>query len=363
MYPPAPGPVYPPPMFFPPGMFKPQRSFARIIFTTLATAVFGLSITLNLYLLAFSVFSGGIGHSTGIEQTVLVEGDPKEKIAVIPVTGMILTNTAERFNQMLTAAEKDSSVKAIVVEVDTPGGAVTPSDEIHARILRFRQQFPNRPVVVTMGGLATSGGYYISCAGEYVFAQRTTLTGNIGVILPRYNFSKLAKSYGVEEVTVTAPANGFKNAGSSFAPIDEKDNQYLQGLIDDAYGSFKAVVTAGRAGKLTGKIDEIANGKVYTAAEALSLGLVDQLGYATDAYDKAASMASLSNKHVVKYNKPAGFLESILGGESKSNLPSRAAASGGGGNTTTINGVNVNIDANLLDELNRPRLMYLWRGQ
>jgi protease-4 len=254
-------------------------------------------------------------------------------------------------------------VKAIVVEVDTPGGAVTPSDEIHARILRFRQQFPNRPVVVTMGGLATSGGYYISCAGEYVFAQRTTLTGNIGVILPRYNFSKLAKSYGVEEVTVTAPANGFKNAGSSFAPIDEKDNQYLQGLIDDAYGSFKAVVTAGRAGKLTGKIDEIANGKVYTAAEALSLGLVDQLGYATDAYDKAASMASLSNKHVVKYNKPAGFLESILGGESKSNLPSRAAASGGGGNTTTINGVNVNIDANLLDELNRPRLMYLWRGQ
>jgi len=363
MYPPAPGPVYPPPMFFPPGLFKPQRSFARIIFTTLATAVFGLSITLNLYLLAFSVFSGGIGHIAGIEQTVLVEGDPKEKIAVIPVTGMILTNTAERFNQMLTAAEKDSSVKAIVVEVDTPGGAVTPSDEIHARILRFRQQFPNRPVVVTMGGLATSGGYYISCAGEYVFAQRTTLTGNIGVILPRYNFSKLAKSYGVEEVTVTAPANGFKNAGSSFAPIDEKDNQYLQGLIDDAYGSFKAVVTAGRAGKLTGKIDEIANGKVYTAAEALSLGLVDQLGYATDAYDKAASMASLSNKHVVKYNKPAGFLESILGGESKSNLPTRAAASGGGGNTTTINGVNVNIDANLLDELNRPRLRYLWRGQ
>src|SRR3954452_18538723 len=179
MYPPPPGPMYPPPMFFPPGMFKPQRSFARIIFTTLATAIFGLSITLNLYLLAFSVFSSGLGHSAGIEQTVLVEGDPKEKVAVIPVTGMILTNTADRFNQMLTAAEKDSAVKAIVVEVDTPGGAVTPSDEIHARILRFRQQFPNRPVVISMGGLATSGGYYISCAGQYVFAQRTTLTGNI----------------------------------------------------------------------------------------------------------------------------------------------------------------------------------------
>lgn len=350
-------------MFFPPGMFKQQSSFARLIFTTLATVTLGVSLTINLYLLAFSAFVSG-RHGPEIEQTVVVEGDPKEKIAVIPVSGMILSNTAERFNQLLTAVEKDQNVKAIVVEVDTPGGAVTPSDEIYARILRFRQQFPNRPVVITMGGLATSGGYYISCAGQYVFAQRTTLTGNIGVILPRYNFSKLAKSYGVEEVTVTAPANGFKNAGSSFAPIDEKDNQYLQDLINDAYGSFKSAVTTGRAGKLTGKIDEIANGKVYTAAEALSLGLVDQLGYATDAYDKAASMASLSNKHVVKYNKPAGFLESILGGESKSTLPSRAAgAAGGGGNTTTINGVNVNIDANLLDELNRPRLMYLWRGQ
>ena len=230
--------MYPPPMFIPPGMFKPQRSFARTIFTTLATAVFGLSITLNLYLLAFSALGSGFAHSQGVEQTVLVEGDPKEKIAVIPVSGMILTNTAERFNAMLTAAEKDPHVKAIVIDVDTPGGAVTPSDEIHARILRFRQQNPNRPVLVTMGGLATSGGYYVACAGQYVFAQQTTLTGNIGVILPRYNFSKLAKSYGVEEVTVTAPAYGFKNAGSSFAPIDEKDNQYLQDLIIDAYGSF-----------------------------------------------------------------------------------------------------------------------------
>jgi protease-4 len=367
MYPPPGGPMmYPPPMFIPPGMFKPQRSFARTIFTTLATAVFGLSITLNLYLLAFSALGSGFTHSQGVEQTVLVEGDPKEKIAVIPVSGMILTNTAERFNAMLTAAEKDPHVKAIVIDVDTPGGAVTPSDEIHARILRFRQQNPNRPVVVTMGGLATSGGYYVACAGQYVFAQQTTLTGNIGVILPRYNFSKLAKSYGVEEVTVTAPANGFKNAGSSLAPIDEKDNQYFQGLIDDAYGNFKTAVKTGRSGKLVGKIEDIANGKVYTAAEALNLGLVDQLGYATDAYDKAASMANLSNKHVVKYNKPQGFFETLLGGESNANVPPRGAGGGGGTimtTTTTINGINVNVDANLLDDLNRPRLMYLWRGQ
>lgn len=353
--------MYPPPMFMPPGMFKPQRSFARIIFTTLATAVFGLSITLNLYLLAFSALGSGFSRSQGVEQTVLVEGEPKEKIAVIPVTGTILPNTAERFDLVLTTAEKDPNVKAVVIDVDTPGGAVSPSDEIHARILRFRQQNPTRPVVVTMRGLATSGGYYVSCAADYIFAQQTTWTGNIGVIAPRMNYSKLAHSYGVEEVTVTAPANGFKNAGSPYAPVSEQDKEYLQSLIDDAYGKFKMVVANGRKGKLTAKIDDIANGKVYNATEAKALGLVDQLGYATDAYDKAAAMANLSNKHVVKYQMPQGFLETLLGGgrESTSTLPTRST--GGGG--TTINGINVNLDATLLEDLNRPRLMYLWRGQ
>lgn len=344
-------------MMPPPGMFRQRRSFAGIIFTTLATTIFGLSLTLNVYLLVTSGIGGG---GERIHQKVVVEGDLRQKIAVIPVTGTIMSPTADHFDQLLTAAEKDANVKAIVVEVDTPGGAVTASDEIHARIQRFRKDNPNRPVVVTMGGLATSGGYYVSCAGEYVFAQRTTLTGNIGVIMPRYNVSKLAKSYGVEEVTVTAPPDGFKNAGSMFAPVSEKDNQYLQGLIQNAYGKFKGVVTDGRKGKLTDTIDHIADGKVYTADDALKAGLVDQIGYANDAYDKAASMAQLTNKHVVKYSKPATLFD-LLGGaaEGKSNV--KAGVDAGGG--VTINGINVNADANLLDELSRPRLLYLWRGQ
>jgi protease IV len=348
--------MFPPQMMFPPpGFFKPQRSFARVIFTTLATAIFGLSVTLNLYLLLF-VGLGGLGGGQGITQETVVPGDPDEKIAVIPVSGVIMGRTAERFDQLLTTVEKDKNVKAVVIDVDTPGGAVTPSDEIHARILRFKREHPGKPVVVTMGSLATSGGYYISCAGDYVFAQRTTLTGNIGVILPRYNFSKLAQSYGVEEVTVTAPEHGFKNAGSPFSPIKPEENQYLQGLIDDAYGKFKLVVSTGRQGKLTRKIDDIANGKVYTASEAVALGLVDELGYANDAYSKAASLAGLSNKYVVRYAKPVGLLEALAGGaEGKSNL--------GNGPGATVNGVNVKIDAGLLDELSRPRLMYLWRGQ
>jgi protease-4 len=364
MYPP-PGPMYPPPMMMPPpGFFRPQKSFARVIFTTLASIIFGLSLTINIYMLFFSGIGSNFGLSSGhgITQTTVVDGDSHEKIAVIPVTGMILDGTAERFKQMLALAEKDANVKAIVIDVDTPGGAVTPSDEINARINKFRKDNPKRPVVVTMGGMATSGGYYVSCAADYIFAQPTTLTGNIGVILPRYNVSKLAKAYGVEESTITAPPDGFKNAGSPFAPINQKDTQYLQGLIDNAYAKFKGVVTAGRQGKLNGgssAIDAIADGEVYPADKALALGLVDQIGYETDAYDKAAQLAGLNNKMVVKFNKQQSLLDLLGGIDGKSNLSAKPDGNGG----VTINGINVNIDAAFLDELSRPRLMYLWRGQ
>jgi len=129
-------------------------------------------------------------------------------------------------------------------------------------------------------------------------------------------------------------------------------------LIQSSYVRFKQVVSDGRKGKLTGKIDDIADGSAYPADVALKLGLVDELGYARDAYDKAAKLANLTNKHVVKYSKPQGIFDLLGGLEGKSNLPSGQA----NGNVT-LNGVNVNIDAKSLDELSRPRLMYLWRGQ
>lgn len=348
-------------MMMPPAFYKPKRSFARVIFTTLASVILGLSITLNFYFMAAAGISSmfSMSPSAEVTQTVLVEGATNEKVAVIPLSGIITDATAEKFNQIISLVEKDANVKAIVIDIDTPGGSVTPSDEINARIARFRKQNPKRPIVVAMGGMATSGGYYISCAADYIFAQPTTLTGNIGVILPRVNFSKLAKSYGVEESTLTSPPDGFKNAGSPLAPVTDKDNKYWQALIDNAYARFKTVVSDGRKGKLTGKIEQIADGEVYPADKALALGLVDELGYKSDAYDKAAKLANLTNKHVVKYSRPpSGIFDLLSGTEGKSNLSS----SPHNGNMT-INGVNVNIDAKSLDELSRPRLMYLWRGQ
>lgn len=346
--------MFPPPMMMPPpGFFRPRKSPWRILLTTFTTILLVASLITNIVLLASS---SGLGLSSGkhyITQT-LVEGDASQKIAVVPVSGVIMQSTAERFDHVLTALEGDKTIKALILEIETPGGAVTPSDEMYARVMRFRASNPGVRVIASMGNLATSGGYYVACSAEHIFAQKTTLTGNIGVLMPRMNLSKLSKAYGVEEVTITAPNTGFKNAGSMFSPVKEEETLYLQGLIDDMFANFKKVVVAGRGKRLTKPIDQIANGKVYTEKEALQLGLVDQEGYLVDAVQFAAT--GLSNKHVVRYApRPPSLVELLGGAEGKANLSTVG--------NVTINGINLNIDSSLFDELGRPRAMYLWRGQ
>ncbi|MEZ0264571.1 MAG: signal peptide peptidase SppA [Phycisphaerae bacterium] len=353
----APAPMFmmPPPGMFPPGMFKPKRSAGRVFLTVMVSILLSGSIILNVYLGAALGISSGLGLSGGqqIIKTTLAEGDKSQKIAVVPVKGVILDGTSNKFDAAMTLVEKDDTIKALVLEIETPGGGVTPSDEMYKRVLRFRQNRPGVPVVVTMGQLATSGGYYVSCAATHVVAQPSTLTGNIGVLMPRYNVAKLAEKYGVEEVTITAPQKGFKNAGSMLSPVKPEETKYLQSLIDEMYANFKAVVVSGRGTKLVGKIDDIADGKVYTAKQALAAGLVDEIGYADDALRHAAKAAGLGKPMVVRYApRPPSFLEALGGADAKS---------GAGG--VTVNGVNVNVDAGFIEQLGTPRPMYMWRGQ
>jgi len=354
---PSPYPQQPVFMMPPPGMFKPQRSFTRAIFTTLAGLILTGSIMLNFYLLLAVSLSSGLSGGQGVIRTVITEGDDSQQIAVVPIKGMIGQPTAEKFDAILTTIEKDPTIKGLVIEIETPGGGVTPSDQMYARVMRLRAQKPNFPVVITMGQLATSGGYYVACAGTHLIAQPTTMTGNIGVLMPRFNVAKLADKYGIEEATITAPHQGFKNAGSMFAPVDAKDTQYLQTLIDEMYGNFKTVVITGRGAKLTSKIEEIADGRVFTATQAKTLGLVDDIGYAEKAYAHAAKAAGLTNPTFVRYSPRAPSFFDAFSAESKSNMK----VDGAGG--VTINGINVTLDAGLLEELGRPRALYLWRGQ
>jgi protease-4 len=345
-----------PPMMPPFNPFAPPPRRGGVL-KTLAILVLVLMLGGSLLMNVAQLGSGSLAGRS-VQQSAVSEGNATETIAVIPITGVIYGPTADRFSRHLNVAERDPNVKAIVLEVETPGGSVTASDEIHHRIDSYKTAHPNVPIVVTMGGLATSGGYYVSARADYIFAQPTTMTGNIGVLMPNYNFSDLAKKLGIHESTVTAPKEGFKNAGSWLAPETEPNKEYLQNLIDGAYKRFKQVVKTGRGAKLTKPIEQIADGKVYLADQALADGLVDQIGFADDAYAYAAKQAGLSKPNVVKYREQPSLFDLLGGAESRSH---EAASAQSGG--VTINGVNVNLDAGLIEALRTPRVLYMWQGQ
>jgi protease-4 len=340
--------MMPPPGWYPPP--RPRGGFTRAIFTTLATTVFGISLLLNLYLLVFT----GLTSSHPPKETTIVEGDPKQKVVIVPiVNSMMLEAQAQEFDTMIDLADKDGDVKAVVLQIDTPGGEVTAADEMYHRMVVFKAAHPSVPVVVSMGGMATSGGYYAACSGDYLLAQPTTLTGNIGVLMPQYNLSKFAEKWGIEDTTLHSTGADYKTAGDWLKPPNPQDTEYLLGIIDSAFVQFKSVVVAGRGNRLTQPMSVIADGKAYTAADALKLGLVDQIGYLADAYNYAGNKAGLKNMTVVRYEQPSTLIEMLF--SSKSMLPGRSASS-----SVQINGVQ--IDAEHLGDLLKPRLLYLWRG-
>ncbi|QOV89525.1 signal peptide peptidase SppA [Humisphaera borealis] len=302
--------------FYPPPPPKP-RGIGRLLFTLMLGLLLVGSFLLNLVLMA----GGGSGSDepTAVSQ-VIRKGDDKQRVAVIEVAGPIDGNTSARFARLIDHVEREQHVQALVIEIDSPGGTVTASDEIYERILRYKagRKSAGKPagVVISMRSMATSGGYYVACAGDYIFAEQTTLTGNIGVLMSRFNFSELMQKHGVAESTIVSTGADFKNIGSPFSPETEEGKAYLKGIVDDAFNRFKQVVTAGRGASISGK--DIFNGKVFTASEAVRDGLVDKLGYPDDAYTYAATkVASLSNPKVMRYREPSpGLLGMLVGGTS-----------------------------------------------
>lgn len=336
---------FPPPSLYPP----PQRGgFARAIFTGLAVSILGLSISLNLYFLVYS----GLLSGEPLRKSVIRSGNIQQTIAVVPLQGVIDDQKAAELNDLLGEVENDPTVRAIVLEVDSPGGGVTASDQIYDRLIRLRSE-KKIPVVVSMGALATSGGYYIACAADQIVAQRTTWTGNIGVLLPRYNFSKLANQYGVEDTTIKSTGADFKDAGSPFKPDTPEQTAYFQKLADDAFGVFKGVVGKGRSLDAD-TVARIANGKVYNGTDALNLKLVDAIGYLDDAIDLAAQKANLgtAKPQAVRFEKKVGLFEALGRSSAQSSKL-----------TLPVGGPGVSIDRSVIDQVLTPRPLYLWRGQ
>jgi len=205
-----------------------------------------------------------------------------ERIAVIRLEGVISDSQGGSVFKDLTSsnyvleiikkATQDPQIKGIVLRINSPGGTVAASQELYKAVLIAKKR---KPVVVTLGDIAASGGYYVASASDVIFANPGTITGSIGVITSYLNFQQLLSMIGIEGVTVKS--GKYKDIGSPLKPLSEEERKILQSLLDDSYKQFIKAVANGRQ-KSTEEISKLAQGLIYTGNQAKKLGLVDKLG-------------------------------------------------------------------------------------
>lgn len=211
--------------------------------------------------------------------------DRKDKVAVLRVEGVILSSEAHL--EALREIERDGSFKALVLRVDSPGGSVAASQEIHSHVKRLGEKMP---VVASMGNIAASGGYYIACGASSIFANPGTITGSIGVVATFANYRELLRWAKVDfEVVKTGE---LKDTGSPLRPLEPKEREYLQAMMDRALEQFQNAVAASRNISAE-KLKELSDGRVILGQSAREAGLVDETGTLRDAIEKAAEKAGM----------------------------------------------------------------------
>jgi protease-4 len=249
-----------------------------------------------------------------------------DKIAVITMRGLIssslpgsVTDTmVDDMRAALQQAREDSRVKAIVLEIDSPGGEVTASDAIYSAVVKARAR---KPVVVYMDSLAASGGYYVSCGGKFLMANETTITGSIGVIIQTLNYEQLFNKVGL--ASVVFKSGKFKDMLNGARPITPEERELVQNFIMKTYDKFLGVVAKERKLPADMLRNTIADGRILSGKEALENKLIDGLGELDDAFSKAKELANAPDARVVKYGPPfslARFLRIFGGSDSKIEL-------------------------------------------
>lgn len=222
--------------------------------------------------------------------------------------------------EAIRAATTDPDVNGILLEIDSPGGGITDSDIIYNALMEFKASATGRKVVVMMGDMCASGGYYIAAAADVVAAHPTTITGSIGVMMSAYNFRQLADRIGVKDVSVTSGEN--KNMLSPFHDLTEEQQAMLKGSIDEMYERFVSIVAEGR-GLDVAEVKKFADGRIFTATEAQKLGLVDQIGYVQGAMDTIAAMLEYDEACFIRYERELTFKD-LLHAKSILRLASQA---------------------------------------
>lgn len=295
---------------------------------------------LLLLFILLMIFKGPLGSEGSIPKRLQEEyvagGVTGAKIAVVELNGLILGDEIDYAIRQIRQARDDTSIRAVVIRIDSPGGTVSGSDRIWREVQLLKDR--DKPVVVSMGGLAASGGYYVASAADYIFAEPTTMTGSIGVILEIPVIGELLDKIGVEFQTIKT--GDWKDSPSLFHPLSDEERKRWGDVLDDAYQRFLRVIAQGRDLSLD-HLKPVADGRVLTAEEAKKSELINEIGYQDDAILHAQRLSGLSSVHVIRFVKPKSVIETLLGTQSRA--PS------------------VSIDPDFLLKLQAPRMLYLAR--
>jgi protease-4 len=295
---------------------------------------------------------GSLTRTDPLEATV-VHGDSGPKIAMIDIRGVISESGSQsplgpsRPSMVATTVEaldraREDDVRALLVRIQSPGGAVSASETIYYEILRWKQE-TGRPVVAYMQGMATSGGYYAAMASDEIVAHPTAITGSIGVILAGVNVSGLMERFGIQDQTFTSGA--FKDSGSPLRPMRDDEREHIGAVVDDLYARFREVVALGRPALDEAALAPLTDGRIFSARQALDVGLVDRLGHFDEAIRVVEARAGLTESRVVVYHRPDEFRDNVF---SRGSLP-------------PVQIVDVNILSLPLPRL-EPGFYYLWPG-
>ncbi|GAA0595465.1 signal peptide peptidase SppA [Virgibacillus siamensis] len=325
----------------------------RWIALGVAVALFVVSIGFQFFSsLAAADFDSMFEVPTNQEFTEkVIEQGSGNKIAVLELQGVIQDSTGgsllnsggynhDKFMKMLETAGEDSSVSGIILRINTPGGGVVESDEIHDLVVEIKKKH-SKPIYVSMGNTAASGGYYVSAAADKIVAHPATLTGSIGVIMQSINYAEFANNHGIKFNTIKS--GQFKDIMSPSRKMTDKERDILQTMIDGLYADFVEVIVEGRD-MSEQKVRELGDGRVYTGQQAKNNGLVDALGSLDDTIAMMEKDNDWSNAKVVKYTTGFQFNE-FLGGTMQSMFGAR----------TDLFGL-----TEILRESDGPRAMYLY---
>jgi protease-4 len=255
-----------------------------------------------------------------LEEKVL-EGEGRDKILLVDISGVISSEKKRSFADLdagpdmvarvkeeLTQAAEDDRIKAIILKINSPGGTVTASDIIYKEILKFKEK-KKIYVTASLMDIAASGGYYIACAADTIVAHPTTVTGSIGVIAMKFNVKGLMDKLGVQDDTIKA--GEMKDSLSPFRPMTDEERKIIQDIIDSLHQQFMEAVVQGRKELSLDEVKPLADGRVFTAKQALDAELIDDIGYLDDAIEITKKETDLDEARIITYHRPFAYKNNI----------------------------------------------------